>query len=109
MRVELVREAIDAEALQREIKAGAMARCASSTGSCVTTRAGGETLHLDYEAYEEMALSRCGACGGGGGEVWRAGCGDGAPAGAAGGGRDECADCGGVGASRVRRLRLAGG
>ena len=58
MRVELVRAAIDGEVLQREIKAGGDGAVCVFDGIVRDNTRGRQTLHLDYEAYEEMALTQ---------------------------------------------------
>ncbi len=101
MRVEITDGVIPAAEIVAEIKAGSDGAVCVFDGIVRDNTRGRKTLHLDYEAYREMALEQMrGLAGGGGDEVWRAGCGDGASAGAADGGRDECAGCGGFGASR---------
>ncbi len=54
--VALVREAIDAEGVVRAIKAGADGAVCVFDGIVRDNTRGRRTLHLDYEAYEEMAL-----------------------------------------------------
>jgi len=56
VRVELVRAAIDAAGLVREIKAGSDGAVCVFDGIVRDNTRGRQTLHLDYEAYEEMAL-----------------------------------------------------
>ncbi len=71
---------------------------------------GRQTLHLDYEAYEEMAAKQMSELAARGAHaVRRAPCDDGSSAGPAGGGRDQRADRRGLGASRrgLRGLPLA--
>jgi len=58
VRVELVREVIDAAALTREIKAGSDGAVCVFDGIVRDNTRGRQTLHLDYEAYEEMALTQ---------------------------------------------------
>ena len=58
MRVELVRAVIDGEALQREIKAGGDGAVCVFDGIVRDNTRGRRTLHLDYEAYREMALTQ---------------------------------------------------
>ncbi|MEO7029350.1 MAG: molybdenum cofactor biosynthesis protein MoaE [Acidobacteriaceae bacterium] len=58
MRVELVRERIDSAALLREIKVGADGAVCVFDGIVRDNTRGRRTLHLDYEAYEEMALKQ---------------------------------------------------
>jgi molybdopterin synthase catalytic subunit len=58
VRIELVREAIDAAAVQREIKAGTDGAVCVFDGIVRDNTRGRRTLHLDYEAYEEMALTQ---------------------------------------------------
>ncbi len=58
MRVELVRAVIDGEALQREIKAGGDGAVCVFDGIVRDNTRGRRTLYLDYEAYEEMALTQ---------------------------------------------------
>ena len=57
-KVELVREAIDAAAIQAEIKAGGDGAVCVFDGIVRDNTRGRATLHLDYEAYEEMALKQ---------------------------------------------------
>ena len=54
--VQLVREPIDAVTMEREIKAGADGAVCVFDGIVRNNTRGRQTLHLDYEAYEEMAL-----------------------------------------------------
>jgi molybdopterin synthase catalytic subunit/molybdopterin converting factor small subunit len=54
--VALVREAIDVEAITRAMKAGADGAVVVFDGIVRDNTRGRQTLHLDYEAYEEMAL-----------------------------------------------------
>jgi molybdopterin synthase catalytic subunit/molybdopterin converting factor small subunit len=54
--VALVREAIDVEAIAKAVKAGADGAVVVFDGIVRDNTRGRETLHLDYEAYEEMAL-----------------------------------------------------
>jgi len=56
--VALVREPIDAEQIVRAIKAGADGAVCVFDGMVRDNTRGRETLHLDYEAYEEMALKQ---------------------------------------------------
>jgi molybdopterin synthase catalytic subunit len=56
MRVEIVRAVIAAEAIVAEIKAGADGAVCVFDGIVRDNSRGRKTLHLDYEAYEEMAL-----------------------------------------------------
>ena len=58
VRVELVREAIDSAVIEREIKAGADGAVCVFDGIVRDNTRGRATLHLDYEAYEEMALKQ---------------------------------------------------
>jgi molybdopterin synthase catalytic subunit/molybdopterin converting factor small subunit len=58
--VALVREPIDAEAIVRTIKAGADGAVCVFDGIVRDNTRGRQTLHLDYEAYEEMALRQMG-------------------------------------------------
>ena len=55
-RVELVRKPIDLAAIQAEIKAGGDGAVCVFDGIVRDNTRGRATLHLDYEAYEEMAL-----------------------------------------------------
>ncbi|HEX4156474.1 MAG TPA: molybdenum cofactor biosynthesis protein MoaE [Acidobacteriaceae bacterium] len=57
-RVELVRERIDAERVVNELKSGAVGAVCVFDGIVRDNSRGRETLHLDYEAYEEMALKQ---------------------------------------------------
>ncbi|WP_158822729.1 molybdenum cofactor biosynthesis protein MoaE [Granulicella sp. S156] len=54
--VQLVRGPIDAVTMEREIKAGADGAVCVFDGIVRNNTRGRQTLHLDYEAYEEMAL-----------------------------------------------------
>ena len=54
----LTREAIDADALVRAAKAGADGAVVVFDGIVRNHSRGRRTLHLDYEAYEEMALKQ---------------------------------------------------
>jgi molybdopterin synthase catalytic subunit len=56
--VALVRESIDAEAIVRTVKAGADGAVCVFDGIVRDNTRGRKTLHLDYEAYEEMALQQ---------------------------------------------------
>jgi molybdopterin synthase catalytic subunit len=57
-RVEIVREAIDTPALAREVRAAEDGAVATFDG-CVRNHSHGRaTLHLEYEAYESMALAK---------------------------------------------------
>jgi molybdopterin synthase catalytic subunit/molybdopterin converting factor small subunit len=56
--VALVREPIDAAAIDRTIKAGADGAVCVFDGIVRDNTRGKQTLHLDYEAYEEMALKQ---------------------------------------------------
>jgi molybdopterin synthase catalytic subunit/molybdopterin converting factor small subunit len=56
--IALVREAIDAAAIERAIKAGADGAVCIFDGIVRNHTRGRQTLHLDYEAYEEMALKQ---------------------------------------------------
>ena len=58
LRVELVREVIDSAAIEREIRAGADGAVCVFDGMVRDNTRGRATLHLDYEAYEEMALKQ---------------------------------------------------
>ena len=55
-KVALVREAIDAAAVVESVKAGADGAVCVFDGIVRDNTRGRRTLHLDYEAYEEMAL-----------------------------------------------------
>jgi molybdopterin synthase catalytic subunit/molybdopterin converting factor small subunit len=57
-RIELVRERIDADAIVREAKAGSDGAVCVFDGIVRNNTRGRATLHLDYEAYEEMALKQ---------------------------------------------------
>lgn len=57
-RVELVTEPIDCAALQAEIKAASDGAVCVFDGIVRDNTRGRGTLHLDYEAYEEMALKQ---------------------------------------------------
>jgi molybdopterin synthase catalytic subunit len=56
--VALVRERIDADAMVRAIKAGSDGAVCVFDGIVRDNTRGRATLHLDYEAYEEMALKQ---------------------------------------------------
>jgi MoaE-MoaD fusion protein len=56
--IKLVRERIDAERTVSEIKAGADGAVCVFDGIVRDNSRGRRTLHLDYEAYEEMALEQ---------------------------------------------------
>ncbi len=100
MRVEIVDGVIDAEEIVAAMKAGADGAVCVFDGIVRDNTRGRRTLHLDYEAYREMALEQMrGLAAEAVDEVWRERCSDGASAGTAGGGGDERADCGGFGAS----------
>ena len=58
MRVELVREPIDLAGVQAEVKAGGDGAVCVFDGIVRDNTRGRATLHLDYEAYEEMALKQ---------------------------------------------------
>src|ERR1700733_2471515 len=58
MRVEIVRTVIAAEAVVAEMKAGADGAVCVFDGIVRDNTRGRRTLHLDYEAYEEMALEQ---------------------------------------------------
>jgi len=56
--IALVREPIDAAAIERAIKSGADGAVCVFDGIVRDNTRGRRTLHLDYEAYEEMALQQ---------------------------------------------------
>jgi molybdopterin synthase catalytic subunit len=58
MRVEIVRGVIAADAIVAEMKAGADGAVCVFDGIVRDNTRGRKTLHLDYEAYEEMALEQ---------------------------------------------------
>ncbi len=58
MRVELMREEIPAHEIVSSMKAGADGAVCVFDGIVRDNSRGRETLHLDYEAYEEMALKQ---------------------------------------------------
>jgi molybdopterin synthase catalytic subunit len=58
VKIELVREPIDVAALQQEIKAGGDGAVCVFDGIVRDNTRGRQTLHLDYEAYEEMAVNQ---------------------------------------------------
>jgi molybdopterin synthase catalytic subunit len=58
VKIALVREPIDVAGLQREIKAGGDGAVCVFDGIVRDNTRGRQTLHLDYEAYEEMALTQ---------------------------------------------------
>ena len=58
MRVEIVRAVIAADAIVAEMKAGADGAVCVFDGIVRDNTRGRKTLHLDYEAYEEMALEQ---------------------------------------------------
>jgi molybdopterin synthase catalytic subunit len=57
-KVELVRGRIDPEKIVQQLKAGSDGAVCVFDGVVRDNSRGRETLHLDYEAYEEMALRR---------------------------------------------------
>lgn len=57
-RVEIVQEVIDTDAILREIKAGGDGAVCVFDGIVRDNTRGRQTLHLDYEAYKEMALKQ---------------------------------------------------
>ena len=59
--VRLVREAIDAEAVMASLRDGADGAMVTFDGKVRNNTRGRATLHLDYEAYEEMALKQMAA------------------------------------------------
>ena len=56
--IALVREPIDAAAIERAIKSGSDGALCVFDGIVRDNTRGRQTLHLDYEAYEEMALKQ---------------------------------------------------
>ena len=58
VKVELLREPINAAAIQAEIKSGGDGAVCVFDGIVRDNTRGRATLHLDYEAYEEMALKQ---------------------------------------------------
>ena len=56
--IALVREPIDASAIERSIKSGADGAVCVFDGIVRDNSRGRRTLHLDYEAYEQMALQQ---------------------------------------------------
>ena len=58
MKIALVRKPIDVAALQDEIKSTSDGAVCVFDGIVRDNTRGRETLHLDYEAYEEMALTQ---------------------------------------------------
>lgn len=58
MKVEIVRTVIAADAIVQEIKAGEDGAVCVFDGIVRDNTRGRKTLHLDYEAYEEMALEQ---------------------------------------------------
>jgi molybdopterin synthase catalytic subunit len=56
--IALVREPIDAAAIERAIKSGADGAVCVFDGIVRDNTRGRQTLHLDYEAYEQMALQQ---------------------------------------------------
>lgn len=58
MRVEITRDPIDTAAVMKAIKAGDDGAVCAFDGIVRDNTRGHQTLHLDYEAYEEMALSQ---------------------------------------------------
>jgi molybdopterin synthase catalytic subunit len=58
MKVEIVRTVIAADAIVAEIKAGADGAVCVFDGIVRDNTRGRKTLHLDYEAYEDMALEQ---------------------------------------------------
>jgi MoaE-MoaD fusion protein len=57
-RVEIVRETIDTAVILAEVKAGGDGAVVLFDGIVRDNTRGRQTLHLDYEAYEEMALKQ---------------------------------------------------
>jgi molybdopterin converting factor subunit 1 len=57
-RIEIVDEAIDADAIVRSLKAGSDGAVCVFDGIVRDNTRGRKTLHLDYEAYREMALAQ---------------------------------------------------
>ena len=99
--VALTREAIDADRIVAAAKSGEDGAVVVFDGIVRNHSRGRRTLHLDYEAYEEMAVGQMRELGQeGAGAIRRAPGDDGSPAGAAGDWRDQRADRGGVGASQ---------
>src|SRR5258705_3274669 len=58
MRVEMVKTVVAADAIVAEMKAGADGAVCVFDGIVGDNTRGRQTLHLDYEAYEEMALEQ---------------------------------------------------
>jgi molybdopterin synthase catalytic subunit len=58
MRVEIIRTVIAADSIVQEMKAGADGAVCVFDGIVRDNTRGRKTLHLDYEAYEEMALKQ---------------------------------------------------
>ncbi len=58
MQISITRERIDARALMERVKAGADGAVCVFDGIVRDNTRGRRTLHLDYEAYEEMALDQ---------------------------------------------------
>jgi molybdopterin synthase catalytic subunit len=58
VKIALIREPIDVAALQQEIKSGGGGAVCVFDGIVRDNTRGRGTLHLDYEAYEEMALTQ---------------------------------------------------
>lgn len=58
MRVELIRERIDTQAITDEIKAGEDGAITTFDGIVRNNTRGRQTLYLDYTAYEPMALEQ---------------------------------------------------
>jgi MoaE-MoaD fusion protein len=56
--IALVREPIDAAAIERDLKSGADGAVCVFDGIVRDNTRGRRTLHLDYEAYEQMALQQ---------------------------------------------------
>ena len=61
MQIAITRERIDADALMQGLKAGADGAVCAFDGIVRDNTRGRRTLHLDYEAYEEMALEQMGS------------------------------------------------
>ena len=58
MRIEIIKTVIDSAGIMEEIKAGPDGAVCAFDGIVRNNTRGRQTLHLDYEAYEEMALEQ---------------------------------------------------
>ena len=58
MRIEIIKTVIDSASIMEQIKAGPDGAVCAFDGIVRNNTRGRQTLHLDYEAYEEMALDQ---------------------------------------------------